>query len=355
MKKSLIALAVLAASGAAMAQSSVQIYGVADLWFGSVSVKENGVKQYPESQTGLFDGGVSNSRFGFKGSEDLGGGLKANFQLEQGFNLDSGSTSSAGFNRQAWVGFSGGFGEVRLGKAYSAFDDVSGLAASVFDSDLAPINNVFYTTAAADAFPNTVKYTTPSFGGFTGSFSYSFGEDKDPANGISKASKLYSLSGLYENGPIAVGVGYFKADMADIATFGFDEVFEVFGLSATNVDASATRLAGSYDLGVAKLLATYGRGKASFAGLTDKATEWELGADVPLASNLALSVGYARTSVKSNGVKVEKASSFGAALAYSLSKRTTVYAGVNNTKFEDVPLTTTEKQNIYAVGLKHTF
>lgn len=339
MKKSLIALAVLAASGAAMAQSSVQIYGVADLWFGSVSVKENGVKQYPESQTGLFDGGVSNSRFGFKGSEDLGGGLKANFQLEQGFNLDSGSTSSAGFNRQAWVGFSGGFGEVRLGKAYSAFDDVSGLAASVFDSDLAPINNVFYTTAAADAFPNTVKYTTPSFGGFTGSFSYSFGEDKDPANGISKASKLYSLSGLYENGPIAVGVGYLKADT---------DVQDV-------PDASATRLAGSYDLGVAKLLATYGRGKASFAGLTDKATEWELGADVPLASNLALSVGYARTSVKSNGVKVEKASSFGAALAYSLSKRTTVYAGVNNTKFEDVPLTTTEKQNIYAVGLKHTF
>jgi predicted porin len=338
MKKSLVALAVLAASGAAMAQSSVQIYGVADLWFGSVSVKENGVKQYPESQTGLFDGGVSNSRFGFKGSEDLGGGLKANFQLEQGFNLDSGSTSSAGFNRQAWVGFSGGFGEVRLGKAYSAFDDVSGLAASVFDSDLAPINNVFYTTAAADAFPNTVKYTTPSFGGFTGSFSYSFGEDKTAST---KASKLYSLSGLYENGPIAVGVGYLKAD-TDVLGFGV-------------ADASATRLAGSYDLGVAKLLATYGRGKASFAGLTDKATEWELGADVPLASNLALSVGYARTSVKSNGVKVEKASSFGAALAYSLSKRTTVYAGVNNTKFEDVPLTTTEKQNIYAVGLKHTF
>lgn len=339
MKKTLVALAVLAASGAAMAQSSVQIYGVADLWFGSVSVKENGVKQYPESQTGLFDGGVSNSRFGFKGSEDLGGGLKANFQLEQGFNLDDGRSSSAGFNRQAWVGLSGGFGEVRLGKVYSAFDDVSGLAATVFDSDLAPINNVFATTVAADAFDNTVKYITPSFNGFTGSFSYSFGEDKTAS---SKASKIYSLSGLYEHGSVAVGVGYLKAET------------DLFGL-APGSDASATRIAGSYDLGVAKLLASYGRGKASVLGYSGKTSEWEIGADVPLASNLTFSVGYARTSLKENGVKTEKGNSFGAALAYSLSKRTTVYAGVNNTKFEDVPVTTTTKSNIYAVGLKHTF
>ena len=76
---------------------------------------------------------------------------------------------------------------------------------------------------------------------------------------------------------------------------------------------------------------------------------------MPLASNLTFSVGYARVSGKDNGVKVEKGSSFGAAVAYSLSKRTTVYAGVNSTKFEDVPVTTTEKTSIYAVGLKHTF
>ena len=234
MKKSLIALAVLAASGAVLAQSSVQVYGVADIWFGSKTVKENGVKQYPDSQTGLFDGGVSNSRFGFKGSEDLGGGLKANFQLEQGFSLDTGASDPAGFNRQAWVGLSGGFGEVQLGKAYNAFDDVSAMAATVFDSDLAPINNVFVTTLAAGAFDNTIKYSTPSFGGFSGGLSYSFGEDK---TALTKASKMYALSGKYQNGPLAVGIGYFDADT------------DALGLGAA--DASATRIAGSYDLGVA--------------------------------------------------------------------------------------------------------
>jgi predicted porin len=119
-------------------------------------------------QTGLFDGGVSNSRFGLKGSEDLGGGLKAVFTLEQGFSLDTGAagtvpargswideeeyvpgSASGAFSREATVGLQGNFGTVKLGKQYNAFDDVSGAAASVFDSDLAPINTVFLSTAAA--------------------------------------------------------------------------------------------------------------------------------------------------------------------------------------------------------------
>lgn len=335
MKKSLIALAAMVASGVAMAQSSVQLYGVADLWFGQKTVKINGKKQYPDSQTGLFDGGFSNSRFGFKGAEDLGGGLKANFQLEQGFTLDDGKQAANGkmFSRQAWVGLSGGFGEVQLGKAYSAFDDVSGLAASVFDSDLAPINNIFATTLAADAFNNTFKYITPSFGGFTGSFSYSFGEDKTLNT---KATKRWAVSGKYEQGPLAVGVGYFKED-------------------ASAVDLTATRLAASYDLGAAKLLASYGQGREKAVGQNGKTTEWELGVNVPLAANMAVSAGYGRTTLKDNGVKVGKASSFGVALAYNLSKRTTVYTGLNDTKAEDVPVTTKGKQQIYAVGLKHTF
>jgi len=105
MKKSLIALAVMAAAGAASAQSSVQLYGIVDIWFGSV---KDGVGA--QSETKLDAGGVNGNRFGLKGSEDLGGGLKANFQLEQGFNMDDGSAvASTAFNRQAWVGLSGGF------------------------------------------------------------------------------------------------------------------------------------------------------------------------------------------------------------------------------------------------------
>lgn len=362
MKKSLVALAVLAASGAAMAQSSVQIYGVADVWAGSQTVKVNGTKRYPRdfafvpdygSKTGLFDGGVSNSRFGFKGSEDLGGGLKANFQLEQGFNLDDGGQAEDGkaFNRQAWVGLSGGFGAVKFGRAYTAFDDVSGAAASVFDSKLAPINNIFVSTWASTRVDNTIRYETPTFSGFSGAFSYSFGEDK---TATTSASKLYALSGKYENGPLMLGAGYAKVDgEADLSVV----LDKFFGTSFGTVNGSldATRLNASYDFGVAKALASYGRAKAKVAGDSARTNEWELGVEVPLAANLALSAGYGRVTLKESGVKIGKANSFGAALAYDLSKRTTVYAGFNQTKAEDVPKTGDLKQNIYAVGLKHTF
>jgi predicted porin len=130
MKKSLIALAVMAASGASFAQSTVSLYGIADAWVGRTTATG------APSQVKLDSGGVSGSRFGFKGSEDLGGGLKANFLLEQGFNLDDGTQANATqmFSRQAYLGFSGGFGEVKLGKVFSAYDDISGMTNAAFDS-----------------------------------------------------------------------------------------------------------------------------------------------------------------------------------------------------------------------------
>lgn len=339
MKKSLIALAVLAASGAAMAQSSVTLYGVADVWFGSVrgEATVGGVTVKAPSQTVLEDGGVSNSRFGFKGSEDLGGGLKANFQLEQGFGLDTGKAADAtkAFSRQAWVGFSGGFGEVQLGKAYNAFDDVSALAASTFDSDLAPINNIFVSTEFANAYDNTIKYATPTFGGFSGAVSMSLGENKDlPVGTKHSADSIYSFSGKYENGPLAVAFGYAK---------------EKSTVPLAEYDAKATRLAGTYDLGVAKLLATYGRVTEGDA----KVTEYEIGADVPLSKAMTLSAGYARSKATEPGMLDAKANSFGIAVAYSLSKRTTAYAGLNRTTGEQGA--DEVKASLYAIGVKHTF
>ena len=172
MKKSLIALAVLAASGASFAQSSVSVYGIADIWFGQTSGSAPTV-----SQTVLNSGGVSGSRWGLKGSEDLGGGLKANFLLEQGFALDTG-VSGAGFNRQAYVGFSGGFGEVKLGNVYTAYDDISGAANAAFDSALAPVSGVWKSTGYVSNPNNNIYYASPSMGGFSGAVSYALGENK---------------------------------------------------------------------------------------------------------------------------------------------------------------------------------
>lgn len=122
MKKSLIALAVLAASGAAMAQSSVTLYGIADVWVGRTSVTTAaGVKT---NTSVLQSGGLGGSRLGFKGTEDLGGGLKAVFALEQGVAVDTGAGGT--FNRQSYVGLAGGFGQVTFGNTWTAMDDVLG-------------------------------------------------------------------------------------------------------------------------------------------------------------------------------------------------------------------------------------
>ena len=118
MKKTLIALAVLAASGAVMAQSSVTLYGIADI----VVHKDKG------ESARMTSGGVSTSRWGIKGSEDLGGGLNATFQFEQGIDLTTGAlkNSDAPFDRQANVGLNGGFGTLKFGKVWNPYDDVAG-------------------------------------------------------------------------------------------------------------------------------------------------------------------------------------------------------------------------------------
>jgi predicted porin len=342
MKKSLIALAVMAAAGAASAQSSVQLYGIADVWFGTSKVEDgagkkiydvngNGVKF---NQTQLTNGGVSNSRWGLKGSEDLGGGLKAVFTLEQGFSLDDGS-STGGFNREATVGLTGSFGTVKLGKQFNAFDDVSGAASTLFDSDLAPINNVFESTSFADNYANTVKYISPAFSGFSGSASYSFGEDKTDSQ---SATKNYALAGQYANGPLALGVGYAVAEKHTGGDFW---------------NGKATRLNGSYDLGVATLKASYGH-----VSYDDnwKTNEYEFGVDYPVASNLILSAGYAVSNQDdADGKKDAEVKGFGVAAAYLLSKRTTVYAGATQATTEDADGVDTAKKTIYAIGVKHAF
>ncbi len=337
MKKSLIALAVLAASGAAMAQSSVTVYGIADIWFGSSKTSgvfhSGPVNQDGVRQTVLQSGGVSGSRFGFKGTEDLGGGLKANFLLEQGFSLDTGdaSASTKAFNRQAYVGLSGGFGEVKLGNVFTAYDDISGATTSAFDSALSATNNVFASNGYSSNPNNNIYYATPSFGGFSGAVSYGLGENK---NATQSASNNVSFHAKYENGPVYAGVAYQREKAVGGATDKF------------------TRINGSYDFGAAKLLASYGNKKEDTG---EKTNEYHIGVDVPLGGALTLSGGYATSKTKLAGVTDSKRSGYGVALAYGLSKRTTVYTGIHSSKSKDSVGAEDGKATIYAVGLKHTF
>lgn len=322
MKKNLIAIAVLSAASGVFAQSSVTLYGIADVWFGSV--KAAGVRN-----TVLESGGISSSRFGLKGSEDLGGGLNANFLLEQGFSIDTGASATAGqmFSRQSYVGLSGGFGEVKLGKMWTAYDDISGVTNAGFDSALSPQNNVWLSTGYQANPGNSIYYGSPNFSGISGAFSYSLGENKTPTV---SAGSVASLHVKYEGGPIYAGLGY-QTEKAD-----------------GNAEADKfTRLNGSYDLGLAKILLGFGRVEQG----VNRANEWQVGADVPLGSAFTISGGYARSKDNAAAGSAER-SGVGLVGMYSLSKRTSAYAGLHSSSTKN---TDADDLRIFAVGVKHTF
>lgn len=302
MKKSLIALAVLAASGAAMAQSSVTLYGVADV----VIHKDKGV------DTKMTSGGVSTSRFGFKGTEDLGGGLKANFKFEQGVDLTNGAAGN--FGREAWLGLSGAFGEVQMGNTYSALDNVAAAADPAFDSNVIDPTNILASRGYTFSPTSNILYVSPSFGGFQGYVSYS----------LPSSTKVMSLGATYANGPVAVAFGY--QDDSDV---GGDKY---------------TTINGSYDFGMAKLLAGWGKTKNG----DDK--DYFIGVDVPVASNVVVSAGYA----VSKPAAGDSAKSFGVAAAYLLSKRTTAYVGYRDDNSAAV-LNNGGVDSRIGVGIKHTF
>ena len=365
MKKSLIALAVLAASGASMAQSSVTLYGIADVYFGSS--KTSITDEASVRDTVVDSAALNTSRFGFKGSEDLGGGLKANFQLEQGFNMDTGAASSAGFNRQAWVGLSGGFGEVQLGKVWTSYDDIRLSANDTFNANVAASYSSWL--GYSDRTDNGIKYTSPSFGGISGSLTYALGEDKGTGT-TNNASSVASLGLQYANGPVFVGFahqqqkqngtnGVFSAVPGFLTTeLGEELTADLLGSLEFEGKTTYNLINGSYDFGVAKLVGGYNQVKQTVVGATGevKAKEYNLGVEVPLAANLKAGLGYARSNVEAEGQDVFKTTGLSAALIYNLSKRTSVYGVLKQAKLEDQSGSNFEiKNTLYAVGVNHSF
>ena len=321
MKKSLIALAVLAASGASFAQSNATLYGKVDVWFGSVASTGQ------PTQTRLDDGGVGGSRWGVKGSEDLGGGLKANFLLETGFDATTGA-GAGGMNRYSYVGFSGGFGEVKLGQVGTAYDDINGNGHDVFDSAVGSYVGVWkgYTGTGK----NEIYYATNDYSGISGAVSYALGEDK--TNALS-ASNVTSMHVKYAGGPLYVGLGYQQEKSQGSVT----------------PDLKSTRVNASYDFGVAKLVGDVGHVSQGDAS----ANQWTIGGYMPVSAALTLSAGYSKsTDNAAAGDAVRKGYALGA--AYSLSKRTLVYAAYHNdTTTPKAGSDTTTK--ITAVGVQHNF
>lgn len=206
MKKTILAAFVAALSIPAFAQSTVTLYGLIDEGFDFTN-NVKGSKVY-ELQSGYAQG----SRWGLKGTEDLGGGLKAVFQLENGFNVNNGRLGQGGlmFGRQAYVGLADSrLGTVTLGRQYDSLVDYLAqttangnwagyLFAHPYDND--NTDNTFRVN-------NTVKYASPNLSGFQFGGTYSFGNDTNFAN-----NRQYSFGAQYANGGLLVAAAYLQAN-----------------------------------------------------------------------------------------------------------------------------------------------
>ncbi|WP_455553471.1 porin [Comamonas kerstersii] len=295
MKKSLIALAAVAASGAAMAQSSVTLYGVVDT---SVAyVKGN------ESVSGLLNSGASTSRLGFRGVEDLGNGLKAEFVLEGQVDPDNGTAGGFNFKRQSTVGLAGEFGQVRLGRALTA----SYNAVSRYDmfGTVGLGSTLAWKEDYQNRSNNMISYISPKFAGFGVGIDYGFGEQKK-----NKTDRYMGIGATYDNGPLSLGLGYDKQNNA------LGEL--------PNEDLKTWQLGGSYDFAVVKLAAFYKETKYTQISTngSDKLKTWNLGVSAPVGAAGVVKASYNNYKWSDSS---EKAQQFSLGYVHSLSKRTALY------------------------------
>lgn len=337
MKSKLLALGLATACPlAAWAQSSVTLYGIADI---AVAVEDTGATG-SSRRVVLNSGNQSSTRLGFRGTEDLGGGLKALFNLEAGVGLDTGATEAAFFGRRSVVGLEGPFGSLLLGREYSPIAGVAGatdiLGQGFFGSNL----SAFAANGLTRRVSNSVSYRTPSLAGLRASMMYGLGEQT--------AGPSLDLAGValdYVNGPVYLGAGY---HVIERAAAGDDKEYI---------------LGAGYTVGAFEIKANYL--VADPAGSNNRFAQANLGASV--------GVGRGRVYANIQQNKLDsgaKGNAFAVAYAYPLSKRTNLYAsyaalrnnatgrfGLNSSSTGITPAATAagSDPSVLAVGLRHSF
>ncbi len=349
MKKTLLALAAIAASSAAFAQSSVTLYGVVDASLESV--------KGDDTVTRVSSDNLASSRLGFKGTEDLGNGLKANFVLESNMKMDTGANgggSTRFFDRAAWVGVAGGFGELRLGRQDTSIGLLAGnssiLGAQGYD-DLK-----IAKTFSGDAYrrtDNAITYILPKFvDGLSAQVQYS-----TQASGAESTDKLGSHFGLnvqYAVAGFSAGLGYIDAKESVKNT-----------TVAKESDGTGVLAYVGYDFGVAKLTGYFEQDKRDLAAEKLQVVGGRL--DVPFGKDFKLQASYSQVkdhSFSKTDTKGDDAKIVALKGVYTLSKRTSVYALFTNVS-NDVGSTLAlsgatlangdDSSRGFAVGLSHKF
>jgi predicted porin len=327
MKKTLIALAAVAATGAAFAQSSVTLYGVADVAVGKVNTAAGAGLSNTISPTLMTSSKLllptslnnGTSRWGVKGTEDLGGGLKAGFNFEAGLSLADGSANKSGgqmFSRAANVSLMGGFGEIRAGRSltpsyYSVASwELTGTA------NYSVVANQFNYAGAGARDSGLVMYRSPSFGGLTVDF-----------------GTVLAGNAFYTGGTPAVGKG--KNDLA--VTYAAGPLAASLAYNKVSGQEKNWSLGAKYNLAFA-VAGSYQDPAGAKKGFT-------LGVSAPMGP-VTLTADIARATDTAN-----KNTDFVLEAKYALSKRTFAYA----VYMRDGAVSGGKSVNGYALGLRHNF
>ena len=344
-KKLLLAAALAGAFAApALAQTNVTVLGTVDAFAGSIRMAGDA-----SSAAVVNSGGMTTSWFGFKGSEDLGGGLKANFALTSFFQADTGTQGrffgDTLFSRDANIGLSGNFGKVSLGRGlapnflpsilFNPFGDSFTFAPLILHMDVPlmfrPGNTSGWgsTIAADTGWSNQIIYTTPNFSGLTANLHYQFGEQAGATGKNNVGGNL-----LYFNGPLSLTAFYENAQLSNPQP-------------ALLPNRSKTWfLGGGYDFNAVKLFATYQ--KTSVDTIERDYKTWSLGASAPVGAGKILA-SWAQTKSDIPGASATRnTASLG--YDYGLSKRTDLYAVYMNDRITDM-----SSGNSFGVGIRHKF
>ena len=359
MNKTIIAALLAAGAGAASAQTNVTIYGIVDAGL----VRESGGVV---NNTKITSGVGSASRIGFRGTEDLGGGMSALFTLETGVKIDTGEVDTAGtiFNRQAFVGLKTNAGTVTLGRQYTPWHQALAQVADPFGTGYAGTSkNQFPDSGTNVRTSNTVIYTAPvMMGGFSADLAYSLGEQA----GSSKAGRQFGGSVGYSKGPLNVRLAYNNKN---------SDVAPAAGITAVSRDIGTnTLLAANYDFKVVKAYVAYGVDKGfnsaplgnsgnPFGGV--KPTPSTDGNEILLGLSAPVGTGTLLASVMRKDDKTsfnQDSRAWGVGYLYPLSKRTNLYTaygrihnknGAGYTVANNTEAGTGDKA--FNLGVRHTF
>jgi predicted porin len=355
MKKSLVALALAGAFASAAQAQSIEMYGIVDMGFVQESGGPTGPITTPASPKGtinkLTSGAQSGTRLGFKGTEDLGGGMKALFVLETGIAADKGGFNQGGlaFGRQSFVGLQSDMGTVTMGRQYTPYF-LTMLVGDPFAAGMAGAAQNMLMPASNIRMDNALKYTSPVFSGFSAEAAYGFGEQADSTSKSQQLGAFLSYSAT----PVNVRLGYLKRNN-NTPTTNFKDVTNWI-------------LAANWDVKVAKLFAAVtNNDEAEYAPTTTsgigpfraKSQDYLIGAQVPFNKHTFI----ASYIFKDGGTGTTgDANQLAFGYTYTMSKRTNLYAAwgrINNGT--NVPLTVGNNSDLgygdkaLNLGIRHIF